>query len=123
MQYLSVYAHSIEEVVSTSYDMVNRKLFSVPKLLLLPQVIVKEPMLLVKIFPLILSADFLKGRFVAYLSNEVERLKKEEKDVSFFNFLYSKIIFTVNSNELTFHTNLCNFHNCLLTLIVECNSH
>lgn len=77
-----VYAASIEEVVSTSYDIVNRKLFSVPKLLLLPQVIMKEPMLLVKIFPLIFLADYLKGRFVAYLSNEVERLKKEEKDLN-----------------------------------------
>jgi len=76
-----VYAASIEEVVSTSYDIVNRKLFSVPKLLILPQVIMKEPMLLVRIFPLIFLADYLKGRFVAYLSNEVERLKKEEKDL------------------------------------------
>jgi len=75
--------------VSTSYDIVNRKLFSVPKLLLLPQVIMKEPMLLVRIFPLIFLADYLKGRFVAYLSNEVERLKKEEKDVSlsFFHIM------------------------------------
>ena len=64
-----------------SYNLFSRKLFSVPKLLLLPSIVLKHPLLLAKIFPLIVAADFLKGKFVATLSYEIERLKKEKKDL------------------------------------------
>eukprot|EP00804_Cyclotella_cryptica_P025185 CCRYP_016989-RC/>CCRYP_016989-RC protein AED:0.09 eAED:0.09 QI:182/1/1/1/0.8/0.81/11/1581/464 len=47
------YATSMDKVVSTAYDIINRKLFSLPKLLLLPGVISRKPSLLVKIFPFI----------------------------------------------------------------------
>ena len=45
------YATNVETVISSVYNMVNAKLFSVPKILLLPQIVEKQPILLVKIFP------------------------------------------------------------------------
>ncbi|KAL7517980.1 hypothetical protein ACHAWX_002848 [Stephanocyclus meneghinianus] len=50
------YASSMDKVVSTAYDVINRKLFSLPKLLLLPGVISRKPSLLVKIFPLTIAS-------------------------------------------------------------------
>ena len=72
----------MEEIVSTSYDILNRKLFSAPKLLLLPQIIVKQPMLFAQIFPFIMGVDFIKGRIVAVLLDKIKRLKKKRKAVS-----------------------------------------
>ena len=46
-----VYASAMDTVVSTAYDIINRKLFSLPKLLILPGVISRQPSLLIKIFP------------------------------------------------------------------------
>ena len=68
--------------MTTVYDMFNAKLFSVPKLVLLPQVIAKQPMLLIKITPLILLSDYVKSSVVATITTEVERLNKLVKDVS-----------------------------------------
>jgi hypothetical protein len=62
--------------------MVNTKLFSIPKLMLLPQVIAKQPMLLIKITPLILLSDYVKSSVVSTITTEVERLNKLTKDVS-----------------------------------------
>lgn len=75
------YAMNVETVVSTVYDMVNGKLFSVPKLLLLPQIVAKQPMLLVKIFPFILLSDYIKSTVVAKLTSEVERINKKTQEI------------------------------------------
>lgn len=72
----------MDTVVSTSYDIFNRKLFSLPKLMLLPGIIIKQPVLLAKIFPFIFASDFVKGRVVAFMTSTIERLEKESKEVS-----------------------------------------
>ena len=76
------YATNIDTVVTTVYDMFNAKFFSVPKLMLLPQVIAKQPMLLIKITPLILLTDYVKSSVVSTITTEIERLNKLIKDVS-----------------------------------------
>eukprot|EP00555_Chaetoceros_dichaeta_P012973 CAMPEP_0198265076 /NCGR_PEP_ID=MMETSP1447-20131203/20056_1 /TAXON_ID=420782 /ORGANISM="Chaetoceros dichaeta, Strain CCMP1751" /LENGTH=663 /DNA_ID=CAMNT_0043954341 /DNA_START=604 /DNA_END=2595 /DNA_ORIENTATION=- len=73
------YARNMDTVVSTVYDMVNGKLFSVPKLILLPQIIAKQPMLVLKIFPFILMSDYIKSTIVATVTTEVERVNKKAK--------------------------------------------
>eukprot|EP00578_Thalassiosira_sp_NH16_P005831 CAMPEP_0181130814 /NCGR_PEP_ID=MMETSP1071-20121207/30070_1 /TAXON_ID=35127 /ORGANISM="Thalassiosira sp., Strain NH16" /LENGTH=724 /DNA_ID=CAMNT_0023216921 /DNA_START=356 /DNA_END=2530 /DNA_ORIENTATION=+ len=75
------YASSMDTVVETAYDMFNRKLFSLPKLILLPGIISRQPMLLIKIFPFILITDVLKGRIVASVTDQVERFQREAKEV------------------------------------------
>jgi hypothetical protein len=77
------YATNSETVVTTVYDMVNRNLFSLPKLMLLPGIIAKQPMMLLKITPMILFADWIKSTIVSAITTEVERVNKEVKDVSF----------------------------------------
>jgi len=75
------YARNMDTVVSTVYDMVNGKLFSIPKLVLLPQIIAKQPMLVLKIFPFILMSDYIKSTIVATVTTEVERVNKEAKNL------------------------------------------
>jgi len=75
-------ASAMDTVVSNSYDIINRKLFSLPKLLILPGVISRQPNLLVKIFPLIFLTDMLKGKIVATVTERVEKFQKEARDVN-----------------------------------------
>lgn len=70
------------EMLRSAYDVFNRKLFSLPKLILLPGVIARQPMLLVKIFPIIVLTDVLKGRIVASVTDKVEQFQKEARDVN-----------------------------------------
>ena len=77
------YATNSETIVTTCYDMINRNLFSLPKLMLLPGIVAKQPMLLLQITPLILLSDWIKSTIVASITNEVEKINKEVKDVSF----------------------------------------
>ncbi|KAL9179061.1 hypothetical protein ACHAXT_000103 [Thalassiosira profunda] len=78
---MGLYAQSMDTVVSTSYDVFNRKLFSLPKLMLLPAIISRQPMLLMKIFPFIFLTDVLKGRLVASVTDKVEEIENEARDV------------------------------------------
>jgi len=75
------YATNAETVVTTVYDMFNRNLFSLPKLMLLPGIIAKQPMLLLQITPMILFSDWVKSTIVAAITTEVERVGKEVKDL------------------------------------------
>jgi len=76
------YAASMDVVISTVYDIFNRKLFSFPKLLLLPAIIMRQPLLVIQITPLIFGSDFLKGRVMAFLTQNIERLKKESIELT-----------------------------------------
>jgi len=69
-------------LVISAYDIINRKLFSLPKLLILPGVISRQPMLLVKIFPFIFLTDMVKGRMVAFVTDRVEQFQREARDVN-----------------------------------------
>lgn len=75
------FAVSMDTVVSTTYDIFNRKLFSLPKLMLLPGVIMRQPLLLVQIFPFVFVTDVIKARLVAFVTTTVENLEKEAKDL------------------------------------------
>jgi hypothetical protein len=71
----------MDTVVSTPYDLMNRKLFSLPKLMLLPGIIMRQPLLMAQITPLIFISDFLKGRVMAFLTTNIERLRVQSKDL------------------------------------------
>jgi len=77
----SAYAAEIDKVVTTTYDMFNRKFFSLPKILLLPSVIIRQPLLLVKIFPFIMMSDLFKARIVATITTEVERIEMKKTEI------------------------------------------
>jgi len=48
--------------------------------MLLPQVIAKQPMLLIQITPLILLSDYVKSTIVSTITTETERISKEVKE-------------------------------------------
>lgn len=71
----------MSKVVTTSYDLFNRKLFSLPKILLLPQIFARQPLLLVQAFPFIFLSDWIKASAMAYLTKVIESLQQELKDL------------------------------------------
>jgi len=77
----AAYASNIETVVSTVYDLINNKIFSLPKLLLLPRIISNQPSLLVKIFPFVILSDYIKALISSTLTSEVERIGVKVKDL------------------------------------------
>jgi energy-coupling factor transporter ATP-binding protein EcfA2 len=71
------YANSMNSVVSTAYEIFNRKLFSLPKVLLLPGVMSRQPMLVLQVFPFIFVSDWLKANAVSFMTTKIEELQKE----------------------------------------------
>ena len=75
------YGNYMSVVVSTTYDLFNRKLFSLPKLMLLPMIMMKQPKMVAQIFPIIFMTDWMKGRAVAYMTSRIEHLEKETQQL------------------------------------------
>lgn len=71
----------MDTIVGTSYDLFNRKLFSLPKVLLLPMVMARQPQMIAQVFPIIFFTDWLKGKAVAYMTSRVEQLEKESQEL------------------------------------------
>ena len=68
-------------VVDKAYDLINRKLFSLPKVLLLPGVMTRQPMLMVQVFPFIFLSDWIKASLVSYMTSSIESLRKETMEI------------------------------------------
>merc|ERR1712194_828976 len=49
--------------------------------MLIPGIVAKQPMMMLKIFPLILMSDWIKSTIVAAITAEVEKVNKEVKDL------------------------------------------
>jgi len=71
------YATSIDNIANTIYELFNRKLFSLPKILLLPGVMARQPWLIVQVFPFIMVTDWVKASGVAFLTTKIEHLQEE----------------------------------------------
>jgi energy-coupling factor transporter ATP-binding protein EcfA2 len=71
----------MNNVVSTAYDIINRKLFSLPKVLLLPGVMARQPLLVAKVFPFIFLSDWLKASTVSFMTTKIESLEKETQEL------------------------------------------
>jgi hypothetical protein len=75
------YGDYMNVVVSTTYDLFNRKMFSLPKVMLLPMIMMRQPKMVAQIFPIIFVTDWMKGRVVAYMTNRIEHLEKERQQL------------------------------------------
>ncbi|KAI2488919.1 hypothetical protein MHU86_25973 [Fragilaria crotonensis] len=75
------YAQSMDEVVNTIYDLVNRKFFSLPKLMLLPGIMMRQPLLVAQITPFIFGSDFINAKILAFLTTSIEKYKKESMEI------------------------------------------
>jgi ABC-type multidrug transport system fused ATPase/permease subunit len=71
----------MNNVVNTVYELFNRKVFSLPKIMLLPTVMSKQPLLIARVFPLIIGSDWLKATVVAYMTTKIEELQKETQEM------------------------------------------
>ena len=71
----------MDSVVAKTYDIFNRKLFSLPKVLMLPGVMARQPMLVVQVFPFIFLSDWIKAWGVSYMTTTIERLRKETMEI------------------------------------------
>jgi hypothetical protein len=80
--YREAYATSMNTVISTAYEIFNRKLFSLPKVLLLPSVMSRQPLLVAQVFPFIILSDWLKAAAVSYMTTKIESLQKEIQEIS-----------------------------------------
>jgi hypothetical protein len=75
------YAGYMDTIVSTTYELFNRKLFSLPKVMLLPVIIARQPKMMAQIMPIIFFSDWVKGKAVAYMTSRIEQLEKETQEV------------------------------------------
>jgi hypothetical protein len=72
----------MDSVVETVYNIFNRKFFSIPKLMLLPGIVMKQPMLAAQLSPFIFGSDYIKGKVIAYMTSTGERLDKEAREIT-----------------------------------------
>ena len=72
----------MDSVVDTVYEIFNRKFFSIPKLMLLPGIVMKQPLLVAQLSPFIFGSDYIKGRLIAYMTSTGERLDKEAREIT-----------------------------------------
>merc|ERR1740133_359036 len=92
------FAGYMDTIVTTTYDIFNRKIFSLPKIALLPMVMAKQPMMIAQIFPIIFATDWLRGKAISYMTHRIEEL---EKDVQELNAVRSKVEqFDMKNSEL-----------------------
>eukprot|EP00532_Pseudo-nitzschia_australis_P009780 CAMPEP_0168242294 /NCGR_PEP_ID=MMETSP0140_2-20121125/23326_1 /TAXON_ID=44445 /ORGANISM="Pseudo-nitzschia australis, Strain 10249 10 AB" /LENGTH=730 /DNA_ID=CAMNT_0008177351 /DNA_START=627 /DNA_END=2821 /DNA_ORIENTATION=- len=76
------FAGYMDTIVSTTYDLFNRKLFSLPKVMLLPVVMSRQPKMIARIFPIIFISDWLKGKAVSYMTSRIEELEKDVQELN-----------------------------------------
>lgn len=76
------YANSLDVVIEQTYDMFNRKLFSLPKVLLLPSVMSRTPKMIAQIFPIIFLSDYIKAQAVTWMTTKIEQLQKETQELT-----------------------------------------
>jgi hypothetical protein len=81
MIHSTAYANSMNSVASTAYEMFNRKLFSLPKVLLLPAIMARQPLMVAQVFPFIMLSDWVKASTVSFMTTTIELLQKELQDV------------------------------------------
>ena len=61
--------------MDTTYRILERRVFALPKIALFPAVVARHPRMAVIALPALLAVDALKGKVVARLSAKVEELR------------------------------------------------
>jgi energy-coupling factor transporter ATP-binding protein EcfA2 len=72
----------MDAVVQQTHSFLSRKLFSLPKLALLPGVMKKHPSTLLAVLPFIVSMDFVKAGAETYLTTAIEELAKAASETA-----------------------------------------
>ena len=78
----TVYAGSISNVVSKNYELIKDKLFSIPKLTLLPHIIQHHPIEIFTTVGIMLFIDFVKNKMMSVIIAGIEHANTELKILS-----------------------------------------
>ena len=76
---IEAHASALRSVVDTTYRILERRVFALPKIFLFPAVVARHPRMAAIALPALLAVDALKGKVVARLSTKVEELRREKK--------------------------------------------
>ncbi|CAE7475745.1 pglK [Symbiodinium microadriaticum] len=79
---VDAYAGEIGSIVRTGHSIVERVLFSVPKLALLPGILVSQPWLLLLVLPGNMGLDFVRAKAFAHLTSRMEKLNREIQELA-----------------------------------------
>ena len=75
------HVESLQSLLKTPFQLIERKLFSLPKLALLPAVFGSHPLLTVLGLPISLAVDALKSAAVAELTRQIETRRRTYKEL------------------------------------------
>jgi hypothetical protein len=78
----STYSAAMDTVVQQTHAFISSKLFSVPKLALLPGVMRKSPSTLLAVLPLVVAVDFVKSGAEAYLTSSIEAIGRRASETA-----------------------------------------
>ena len=73
------YASSLDTITSTIHTLTTRKIFSIPKIMLLPRLFLSKPRLMAIVLPSVFAMDFAKSNVMSYLTSTIETLTKEQQ--------------------------------------------
>eukprot|EP00929_Paragymnodinium_shiwhaense_P002129 TRINITY_DN102329_c0_g1_i1.p1 TRINITY_DN102329_c0_g1~~TRINITY_DN102329_c0_g1_i1.p1 ORF type:complete len:829 (+),score=189.12 TRINITY_DN102329_c0_g1_i1:190-2676(+) len=76
------YVGALTSIAGTSYRIVERKLFSLPKLMLLPGMLTSQPLLMATALPAAIGLDFARASLIAKLTSRLEAIKKTIQDLA-----------------------------------------
>ena len=78
---IAAYAGSLDSVINKCFALVTRKLFSLPKLMLIPAIVAQQPLMSSGALPVFLLVDAAKCRFVASVTVAIEALQQTSSEL------------------------------------------
>eukprot|EP00928_Gymnodinium_smaydae_P098469 TRINITY_DN9162_c3_g4_i1.p1 TRINITY_DN9162_c3_g4~~TRINITY_DN9162_c3_g4_i1.p1 ORF type:complete len:858 (-),score=205.56 TRINITY_DN9162_c3_g4_i1:103-2676(-) len=76
------YTGAITSLASTSFDIVERKLFSLPKLALIPGMLLSQPVVVATALPAAIGLDFVRANVMGKLTKRLEKLRRTQQDLA-----------------------------------------
>eukprot|EP00927_Polykrikos_kofoidii_P085468 TRINITY_DN9305_c0_g1_i1.p1 TRINITY_DN9305_c0_g1~~TRINITY_DN9305_c0_g1_i1.p1 ORF type:complete len:868 (+),score=123.04 TRINITY_DN9305_c0_g1_i1:152-2755(+) len=76
------YTDAYNAIVEVIHSTVESKLFALPKLILLPGMLVKQPWLVVSVLPASVALEMGRARMVATMTKRLEKISRDIKDLA-----------------------------------------
>lgn len=78
---VDTYADQINSVVASTFDIVKREIFSLPKLAFLPGILISNPLLVLLLLHANIGLDFARAKVIGYLNGRIEILRRNIQDL------------------------------------------
>lgn len=76
------YTDAFNSIVDVCYSLVEHKLFALPKLMLLPGMLWKQPMLVVTVLPISVALDVGRSKSIAMMTKKLEKMVREIQELA-----------------------------------------